>query len=58
MNRLEALSKLKDTRKLRTDMLEPLGVTFEQFLRFAQLNTKTAEKAIDLLINRTEKEMS
>ncbi len=58
MNKREALDKLKSTRELSTNMLDPLGVTFEQFLRFAQLNTKTAEKAIDLLINRTEKEVS
>ena len=54
MTQTQALHTLKTTRKLNTAMLEPLGVTFEQFLRFAQLGPATTEIAIDRLIERTE----
>ena len=54
MTQTQALHTLKTTRKLNTAMLKPLGVTFEQFLRFAQLGPATTQKAIDLLIERTE----
>ena len=54
MTQAQALHTLKATRKLNTAMLKPLGVTFEQFLRFAQLGPATTQKAIDLLIERTE----
>ena len=57
MTQTQALHTLKTTRKLNTAMLKPLGVTFEQFLRFAQLGPATTEKAIDRLIKRTERRL-
>lgn len=57
MTQAQALHTLKTTRKLNTAMLKPLGVTFEQFLRFAQLGPVTTEKAVDLLIERTERRL-
>ena len=54
MTTKQALETLKATRKLRTNMLKPLGVTFEQFLRFAQLSPEVSERAVDMLIARTE----
>ena len=58
MTRAQALHTLKTTRKLNTAMLKPLGVTFEQFLRFAQLGPATTELAVDRLIERTERRIA
>jgi len=54
MNQATALKRLKETRKVSTAMLKPLNVTFEQFLRLAQVSPKRHEQAIDALIKRTE----
>ena len=52
MTRDEAVRKLVETRKLYTDMLKPLGVTFEQFLQFAQMSDTAQERAIGRLIEK------
>ena len=54
----QALQKLKDDRILYTDMLEPLGLSFEFFLRFAQLSDKGVAKVTDRLISHLEKKAS
>mgnify|MGYP001283330446 CR=1 FL=1 len=50
----EALSQLKETRKLYTSMLEPLGIGFESWLRFAQLSDTKRDQAISKLIKILE----
>ena len=50
----QALQKLKDERTLYTDMLEPLNLSFEFFLRMGQLNSKGTEKVITKLISHLE----
>tara|TARA_B100000900_G_scaffold169739_2_gene144175 strand:- start:560 stop:739 length:180 start_codon:yes stop_codon:yes gene_type:complete len=50
----QALQKLKDERTLYTDMLEPLNLSFEYFLRMAQLSDKGLAKVTDRLIAHLE----
>ena len=50
----QALEKLKDERTLYTDMLEPLNLSFEFFLRMGQLNDKGLAKVTDRLIAHLE----
>ena len=54
----QALQKLKDERTLYTDMLEPLGLSFEFFLRFAQLSDKGVAKVTDRLISHFDSQAS
>ena len=54
----QALQKLKDDRTLYPDMLEPLGLSFEFFLRLGQLNDKGLEKVTDRLITHLESKAS
>ena len=49
MSKEEALAKFKKTRKLSTDILEPLGISFESFLSFAQLLHNDPKKADSIL---------
>jgi hypothetical protein len=50
----EAIIQLKETRDLSTGLLEPLGIGFENFLRFAQLDKKYQDRVIDKLIKILE----
>ena len=51
----QALQKLKEERTLYTDMLEPLNLSFEFFLRMGQLRSKEdVEKITDRLITHLE----
>lgn len=54
MSPQEALDELKRTRDLNTAMLEPLGIKFENFLRYSQLPKAKAELMIDQLIKGYE----
>ncbi len=54
----QALQKLKDDRTLYTDMLEPLGLSFEFFLRLGQLSDKGLKKVTDRLIDHLESKAS
>ena len=54
MTFIQALNKLKETRTLSTNLLEPLHVSFEFFLRFAQLTDEGSEKVLSLLIEKLE----
>ena len=58
MTKLEALEVLKETRQLRTDILDPLDLSFEFFLRFVQLDEARCERQIDRIIRREEKKIS
>lgn len=46
----QAIVKLRETKELSTDLLEPLGISFESFLRFAQLSDARANAIVDKLI--------
>lgn len=55
MTRKEALKELKETKTLTTQLLNPLGVSFEQFLKLAQANQKQQTIAINKLIKLRSK---
>tara|TARA_R110002153_G_scaffold36023_6_gene106835 strand:+ start:2429 stop:2656 length:228 start_codon:yes stop_codon:yes gene_type:complete len=57
MTKKQALKKLKSERLLYTSMLEPLDVSFEQFLRIAQFTEDRTQNAYDNLINREESKL-
>ena len=57
MTKLEALDILKEEKQLRTDILEPLDISFEFFLHFAQMNETRQRKHIKRLIKREEKKV-
>lgn len=50
MTKNEAIQKLTETRELSTDLLEPLGIQFETFLRFGQLPKQRCDALIGMLI--------
>jgi len=50
----QALAKLKEERWLRTDMLEPLNLSFEFFLYFGQLSPQGEQEVLDRLIKYLE----
>tara|TARA_R110002153_G_scaffold270475_1_gene436879 strand:+ start:1008 stop:1220 length:213 start_codon:yes stop_codon:yes gene_type:complete len=50
MTKQQALTELKRTRELNTNMLEPLGISFEAFLRLAQFSKEKRTEAIERLI--------
>jgi hypothetical protein len=51
----KALNQLKEERRLYTDMLEPLSLSFEFFLKMGQLNSKGRDKVITKLIEYLDK---
>jgi hypothetical protein len=50
----QALSALKETRTLSTELLRPLGISFENFLRFSQLSGIRHETVLNELIAHLE----
>ena len=50
----QAFTKLKETRRLSTDLLKPLAIPFENFLRFAQLSDAKQEQLMTDLIEHFE----
>ena len=54
MTKVQAITRLKKTRQLSTGMLKPFGISFESFLRFAQLSDERCEQLIDQLIAKLE----
>lgn len=56
MTRADALARLKATRQLSTEMLDPLGIRFESFLRFSQLSDASAADIVTKLILKLESE--
>ena len=50
MTKAEAIEKLIETRKLSTAMLEPLGFSFESFLKLSQLHEPAREKVVADLV--------
>jgi hypothetical protein len=57
MTKLEALDILKEEKQLRTDILEPLDISFEFFQHFSQMNEKRQKKHVKRLIKREEKKV-
>ena len=57
MTKQKALNKLKETRVLSTDIIEPLDVLFESWLRFVKFQPEKRQSAIDKLIAREEKKL-
>jgi len=55
MTKADALAKLKATGQLSTGMLEPLGISMDQFLRFAQLPKKRTDEIVKKMIAHLEK---
>ena len=51
----KALNQLKEERRLYTDMLEPLSLSFEFFLKMGQLNSQGRDKVITKLIEYLDK---
>jgi len=57
MTKQKALNKLKETRVLSTDIIEPLDVLFESWLRFVKFAPERRQQLIDSLIAREEKKV-
>jgi len=56
MEKVEVLKKLKEKRIISTDMLPIIGMSFEIFLRYAQLSHKAQQKIIDKAIKKIDPE--
>jgi hypothetical protein len=50
LTKAEAVQKLTKTRSLSTDLLEPLGLPFESWLRFAQAPEEVRTTVVNDLI--------
>lgn len=50
LTREQAIIKLRETRTLSTDLLEPLGIKLDSFLRLAQLPKERADETVAKLI--------
>ena len=50
MTRKQAIAELKRTKQISTGMLKPLGLSFEWFLRYAQLPKEQAEAILEKVI--------
>ena len=55
MNFNKALDELTQTHSLTSDMLQPLGVSFEAFLRLGQMSKERQDRAIARLIEKLKK---
>ena len=55
MTKQQALEKLKETKELSTNMLNPLNISFESFLKYAQIGSEKKQKeTIEKLIKALE----
>jgi len=50
LSREQAINKLKETKRLTTNLLEPLNIEFGTFLSFAQLGEDEQADLIEKLI--------
>ena len=53
----QALTQLTETRTLSTDLLAPLGIPFENFLRLAQMSDERHQALLTKIINHLEKKV-
>ena len=58
MTKTDAMKKLVETRELSTDLLEPLGIRFESFLKLAQLPKAEADAVIEKIVKQYETELA
>ena len=56
MRKQEVLKELKRTRIISTDMLSVIGMSFEVFLKYAQLSEKAQQKIVEKAIKRLDPE--
>ena len=54
----KALKQLKEERVLYSDMLKPLSISFEFFLRMGQLTAGGRDKVITKLIEHLDKKVA
>lgn len=53
MTRTQALTKLRETRELSTDLLKPLGISFETWLAAAgKYSPEAWAKVVDKILER------
>ena len=48
----KAVKQLNQTRTLSTDLLEPLNISFESFLRLGQMSQEQRDSAVERLIRK------
>mgnify|MGYP005700247637 FL=1 len=48
----KAVKQLNETRVLSTDLLEPLNISFESFLRLGQMSQEQRDVAVERLIQK------
>ena len=48
----KAVKQLNETRVLSTDLLEPLKISFESFLRLGQMSIEQRDLAVERLIQK------
>ena len=48
----KAVKQLNETRILSTDLLEPLNISFESFLRLGQMSQEHRDLAVERLIKK------
>lgn len=48
----KAVKQLSETRVLSTDLLEPLNISFESFLRLGQMSQEQRDVAVERLIQK------
>ena len=48
----KAVKQLNETRTLSTDLLEPLNISFESFLRLGQMSQEQRDAAVERLIRK------
>jgi hypothetical protein len=48
----KAVKQLNNTRVLSTDLLKPLNISFESFLRLGQMSQKQRDAAVERLIKK------
>ena len=56
MEKSEVLNTLKKTRIISTDMLPVIGMPFEVFLTYSQLNQKGKQKVVEKAIKKLDPE--
>ena len=54
MEKREAIQKLRESKTITTEILDPLGISFESFLSFAQKDKETRKEIIENLIKYFE----
>ena len=54
MNKKETLAELIETRTISTDMLKAIGMSFEIWLWYAQLNKKAQDRIVSKAIKKLE----